>query len=496
MKNALISVSNKKQIEKLALVLNKLEYKIFASRGTNKYLKDLGICTISIEDYTGFPEILGGRVKTLHPKIFGGILAKRDSEEQLEEVKKHNIHLFDFVCVDLYHFNEFRKQTNDMNILLDHIDIGGVSLIRASAKARIPILVDAKDYSIAINDLEALSKISDETLNYLTYKAFIYVSKYDEEIAHYFKSFTKDNLKYGENPHQKATYLKNENVLKKIHKGELSYNNILDLAQAAELCFGLKFYKYRAIIVKHGSPAGVGVSNLSIDEAFNRAWETDIISNYGGVLVVNTSVDSSFLNNFKNKFIELIAGPNFEASFLNSLETRKKLKVIELEADLVLNSRTEKRELLGISLFQEKDLWWNFNKSDFTFVTDNKNIIIEGLELAWSVVSVAKSNSVVISCKDIVLGIGSGAVSRLDASIIALTKAKELINRLKLDISEVIVSSDAFFPFPDSIELISKEFKVACVIQPGGSIRDEELIKYCKQNFIPMIFTKTRHFKH
>ena len=497
MKNALISVTNKSLINNLLKTLSKLEYQFFASRGTVKHINSLGYKAKLIEDYTGFPEILGGRVKTLHPKIYGGILAKRNNNEHLEEISKQDIELIDLVCVDLYPFKEVLKNTSNYDVLLENIDIGGVSLIRASAKANIPVLTEASDYEKVISELEETGKVSDELNKYLVFKAFYNTSIYDQNIFKYFHQFINPSLKYGENPHQKASYFNEDKIIKSIVKGSISYNNILDLSVSSELCFALeKYYKFVVVIVKHGSPAGVGVSNTSIDEAFYKAWDTDSISNFGGVMCANIEINNSFFANLKNKFIEVIAAPKFNTDVLEHVKNRKKLKLVELDNNIIFDTKDEFKTALGVNLFQEKDKWWNFDISNFKQASVNDPYNISGLELAWSVVSSAKSNSVVISSGNTILGIGSGSVSRLDASIIALTKAQNLIKTDDLQIDNVIVASDAFFPFSDSIELINKELNVKCVIQPGGSIRDDELIHYCNNNNIAMLFTNTRHFKH
>jgi len=490
MKNVLISVSNKTLIDDLLKILDELNYNIYASSGTALYIKEKLYKVNLIEDYIDFPHILDGRVKTLHPKIYGGILNDKNNLKHIEELKKFNIKSFSLVCIDLYPFKK-AVLSNDHNQIIENIDIGGVSLIRACAKASVPVLIEDEDYKLIINELK--KGISKDIINYLNTKAMYHVYKYDEEIFYYFLQNSKLNLRYGENPHQKAYALLNKNI--NVIKGELSYNNILDLASSTELCSALeKYYKYVAVIVKHTSPSGVGVSNISIDDAFNKAWNLDTISNFGGIVSLN-SISENFIDNLKNKFIELIASKDFSNNFIEKAKKRTKLKLVKYKNSL--NESFEVKNILNSTLVQEYNSWWDFNINDFNLVSSKKVDNYKGIELAWSIVSIAKSNAIVICNGDNILGIGSGSVSRIDASILALSRAKQYINNsINLDLNNIIVASDGFFPFYDSIDLINKELKISTIIQPGGSIRDKDILDYCVKHDIALLYTNTRNFKH
>jgi len=491
MKNILISVTNKALLDNLLISLNELNCNIYASSGTGNYIKNKGYKVNFIEDYIDFPHILDGRVKTLHPKIYGGILNDKNNSKHNEELLKHKIVNFDLILVDLYPFKEALK-SKDHKIINENIDIGGVTLIRAAVKGHIPIVIEEEDYTLILKELK--NGISQETINYLKCKALYHVYKYDEEILYYFLQNSNFKLRYGENPNQKAYTFLDSNI--KILKGELSYNNILDLSASSELCSVLeKYYKHVAVIVKHTSPSGVGVSDISIDDAFNKAWDLDSLSNFGGILAVS-SISTSLINNFKNKFIELISAKSISSEFIVQASSRTKLKIVEYKNTLDTDFEV-KKVFKNSTLFQDYNKWWDFSIEDFKTVTNKKPTHYEGLSLAWSIASLAKSNAVVISDGAKVLGIGSGSVSRLDAAILALSRAKQFINNKKnLTLNNIIVASDGFFPFYDSIDLINKELKINTIIQPGGSIRDEDLLDYCNKYDISMLFTSIRTFKH
>lgn len=509
-KRALISVTDKNLIKDLAVGLDKLGIEIYSTRGTTAFLKGLGIEAFSIENYTGFPEILGGRVKTLHPKIFGGILAKRDLEEHCKQLKTHEMATFDLVCVDLYPVLKVISEGADIESVVEHIDIGGISLIRASAKAfnDVAILVDPADFLPILDEIKNIGGISYNTRKLLSGKAFRHSSNYDRAIFEYLSNVSQ-TLRYGENPHQNAKYFNDGSYIKEFIRGEISYNNILDLDGAIELCFGLKSlgYKNAAVIVKHGSPCGVGVSEKNITEAFVKAWDCDPTSSYGGVLVLSGPPDLTLLENMKGKFVEVISAPSYSKDFLERSVDRKKLKVLLLDESTILSENKKLyRSASGGIVSQDRDNWWNDFKdagsdlpANFKIVSKRKPSIdeIKAMKLAWSVCAITKSNAIIISQEDAILGIGGGCVSRIDATNMAIEKVKKFADSDKLNAKRktLVLASDGFLPFADSVSS-AVELGVSAIIEPGGSIRDEEVISACNDGGISLIFTGKRHFRH
>ena len=498
-KKALMSVTNKELIKDLSIELNRLGVEIYCTRGTASYLKEQGVNAKLIEEYTGFPEILDGRVKTLHPKIFGGILAKKDQPDHLEQLKQHQIVPFDLVCVDLYPVLKVISEGADLKKVIENIDIGGISLIRASAKAfnYVAVVVEQESYKDILNELKGTGGISFETRKTLAGKAFKHSSAYDSAIADYL-STTDMNLRYGENPHQTASYSSisgQKSYIEKAVKGEISYNNILDLDGSVDLCFGLKHigFKYPVVIVKHGSPCGIGVSNVSNEDAFNKAWDCDPLSSYGGVLVLASEPDTKLLEALKGKFVEVLAAPKYSNEFLAKAEDRKKLKMIQLNEKVILNNNSLYRSAAGGMLKQDRDLWWkdveNNNVKEQFKVASKKTPSEDeysAMKLAWAVVSATKSNAVIIASKDEILGIGGGCVSRIDATNMAIEKAKARLATSPR--THIVMASDGFFPFADSIESGLK-IGVTSVIEPGGSIRDEDVISACDKNSVALVLT-------
>lgn len=504
-KNALISATDKNKVKDFAISLSKMGINIYSTSGTKKFLEKFDIKVKSIEEYINFPEILGGRVKTLNPKIFGGILAK-ETKEHLDEIKSHGIEFFDIVCVDLYDVKTAIEENESLDDVLEHIDIGGISLIRAAAKGLRVIVSDVADMNLVIKDLEENAKVSDTLRKDLAAKAFLLSSSYDKLIYEYLsnkkaKSLNlelKKELRYGENPHQKASFydLDNLTYIDEVLKGDISYNNLLDIDGACNLCFGLDKIGYKdvSVIVKHGSPSGVGVSKEGVLDAFNKAWEVDSLSSFGGVLSLNKEVTEDILPLLKGKFIEVIVAPSFSKAFLEKAESRKKLKIVKVNKHKVLSLTTSYRSSCGGILKQDLDPWWNdFSKNIFEN-KGNKGLNekdMEAIKLSWAVVSSTKSNSIVVASSDRVLGIGAGCVSRIDATKMALTKASKFI---KEDMSAAL-SSDAFFPFSDSVEE-AKKYGIKNIVEPGGSIRDSEVIDKANELSIGIVFTNKRHFRH
>ena len=506
-KNALISVTNKELVKDLSIQLNSMGVGIYCTRGTASYLQEQGIKAKLIEEYTGFPEILDGRVKTLHPKIFGGILAKKDQEDHMVQLKQHGIVPFDLVCVDLYPVLKVISEGADLEKVIENTDIGGICLIRASAKAfnYVAVVVDPEDYKNVLTELQKTGGICYDTRKTLAANAFRHSSNYDAAIYNYL-SQSPMPLRYGENPHQTASYsvVPGENsFIEKVIKGEISYNNILDLDGSVELCFGLKYagYKYVSVIVKHGSPCGVGVSSVSNEDAFLKAWDCDPLSSYGGVLVFGSEPDIKLLETLKGKFVEVLAAPNYSNDFLTKAEDRKKLKIVQLKTDSILNANSLYRSAAGGMLRQERDTWWKdleWNNFKDNFKTVSQRVPTEdeysAMKLAWATTAATKSNAVIIATKDEILGIGGGCVSRIDATNMAIEKAKVRL-AARTGKTNVVMSSDGFFPFSDSIESALK-VGLNAVIEPGGSIRDEDVVACCDKNSVALVFTGKRHFRH
>lgn len=498
-KKALISATNKDLIKDFAVGLDKLGVEIFSTKGTCAFLKGIGVNARSVEEYINFPEILDGRVKTLHPKIFGAILSKR-TEAHRAQAKEHGMHEFDIVCVDLYAFRDAVAGGADLDNALEHIDIGGIALIRASAKSfkNVAILVDADDFGTVLNEMKE-GGISFETRKKLALKAFRHSSAYDYAIASYLAGNDMP-LRYGENPHQKAFYIGADSYVDKVLKGEPSYNNLLDLDGSAELCFGLNSmgYKHVSVIVKHGSPCGIGVSEKNITEAFTKAWDCDPTSSYGGVLTISTEPDKELLEAMKGKFVEVLCAPKFPDDFLSAAESRKKLKVLRLNKDKVLKSSVTRRSACGGILEQVKDEWWNDTSAPdiFKHVSSRPASKDEmtAVKLGWAAAAGTKSNSIVVASPERILGIGGGCVSRIDATSMAVTKARTVISETG-DKGPYILASDGFLPFADSV-VTAKELGVTAIVEPGGSIRDEEVIDACNKTGIALIFTGKRHFRH
>jgi phosphoribosylaminoimidazolecarboxamide formyltransferase/IMP cyclohydrolase len=512
-KRALISATDKNLIKDFALGLNKLGVEIYSTRGTASFLKGLGVNAFSIESYTGFPEILDGRVKTLHPKIFGGILARRDMPDHLKQLKEHEMTTFDLVCVDLYPVLKVIAEGADLNEFIENIDIGGISLIRASAKAfnDVAILTDPADFNPILEEMNRTGGIGFDTRKRLSGKAFKHSSDYDQAISGYLTS-NAQTLRYGENPHQSAKYFGAGSYIKEVVRGEVSYNNILDLDGAIELCFGLKAlgYKYSAVIVKHGSPCGVGISDESITDSFNSAWDCDPVSSYGGVLVLSTAPSMRVLESMKGKFVEVISAPSYSPDFLEKSIDRKKLKVLVLDETKILEENKDThRSACGGMLTQNRDTWWNDLKgvsgglgAGFKTVSKRQPSAeeLEAMRLTWPVCAITKSNAIIVGEPGKILGIGGGCVSRIDATNMAIDKAKKFSGTGAGGTSgkgkkALVLASDGFLPFADSVAS-AIELGVTAIIEPGGSIRDEEVITACNNANIALVFTGRRHFRH
>jgi len=489
-KRALISVSDKTGVADFAEKLQKRGVEIVSTGGTAKILRKNRINVVDVSKITGFPEMLNGRVKTLHPNIEGGILALREKKKHMNELKKQNIKPIDMVVVNLYPFESLPS--------LENIDIGGVTLVRAGAKnyKNVAVIVNPERYDGIIKELkENNCKLSEKTREKLASDAFAYTARYDSIISNYFQRKTKDDfpetinltykkymdLRYGENPHQRGALYGEPNI-KQLHGKKLSYNNILDVDTAINI---LKdFEKPTAVIVKHTNPSGVA-SAESLLKAYRLAYQTDTISPFGGIVGLNRTVDEKTADELSKIFLECIVAPKFSKKALIILTKKKNLRLTE--------SKTDKRENRNVRSVTNGVLVQNmpdFNLRNLKVVTKRKPTKneIKSMIYAFKVVKHCKSNALAFVKNEHTVGIGLGQTSRVDCTWIAAKKAGK-----KLKGS--VMASDAFFPFRDSVDVAAK-YGVKAIIQPGGSIRDKEVIDACNEYNIAMVFTGVRVFRH
>lgn len=509
-RRALISVSDKKGIVPFAKKLDKLGVEIFSTGGTAKKLRESGIKVEDVSNYTKFPEMMDGRVKTLHPKIFGGILADRENKMHMDEVVANDIKLIDMVVVNLYPFESVVAKKHAKKVeIIENIDIGGPSLIRASAKNYrfVTTLVDSADYKKVANHLEKKGEIPFETRQQLALKAFNKTYNYDHAISNYFRGELGKGelldlhyekvmkLRYGENPHQKAVFFKNPfnrqpNVTNaKVLQGkQLSYNNIIDTDAALEL---VKDFEDPCVaVVKHTNPCGVAISK-NIEDAFQKAHEADSLSAFGCVIAMNRICNEKIVDYIRRRkiFIEIIVAPGFTKKAKEKLAKRKNLRLLETGKLYRDPEKIDIKKVAGGVLVQHADTR-KINKKDLKIVSKKKphNKQIEDMLFARNVVKHVKSNSVVFAKNRVTTGIGAGQMSRVDSVNIASEKGGK-------QVKGSVMASDAFFPFPDGVEQAHKA-GIKAIIQPGGSIRDKEVIKRVDELGMAMIFTGIRSFKH
>lgn len=503
-KLALISVSDKTNITNLAARLIKLGYEIIATGNTAKAIEESGTNVTKIESFASFPEIFSGRVKTLQPKVFGGILMRRDNQSDLNEAKANGVFPIDIVCVNLYPFPEVVKRNDiDLQTKIENIDIGGPSLIRAAAKNHqyVSVLTNPIQYENFLNEIEN-GEVKLETRQKLAYEAFAHTSYYDTLIAEFFESEfnqpkkdlrinlpMKSELRYGENPHQKAfVYGDFEDYFELLHGKELSFNNIVDLIAAAELVSD--FEETACAIIKHTNPCGAALAD-NIFTAYQKALSCDPVSAFGGIVAFNRNVDISTAEKLNEIFLEIIIAPDFDTDALELLMKKKNRRLLKTIKPIDKNSY-QVRSLPGGYLVQDQDNS-KLTNDILKTVTERKYTEeeLQNLKFAWTVCKHTKSNAIVY-VKDLkAVGVGAGQMSRIDSAKIAAEKAKQFGHELKGSVA----ASDAFFPFPDGVEIIANQGATA-IIQPGGSVRDDEVIKAANEKNITMIFTGIRNFKH
>jgi len=514
---ALISVSDKTDIDKMARGLKTFGFDIVSTGGTADYLKRRGVKVVGVEDLTGYPKMLDGRVKSLHPVIFGGILADRSKSSHKKDMKKHSLSAIDVVICNLYPFEEVTSRprfTHEQAV--ENIDVGGPSMVRAAAKNHkdVAIIVDPADYERVLAELKKRKgKLSLKTKEELAYKAFSHTKRYDFLISAYFKSkiskapskelsdeldvmFEKiQDLRYGENPHQKAAFYRKKAhrgigivTAKQLHGKELSYNNIMDLDSAWRIIDD--FDEPAAAVIKHSNPCGVGVST-DIHTAFKKAFSGDPISAFGGIVSLNREMDKKTADEISPVFIEAVIAPTFSKAALRILKKKKNIRIMEMGKNSVhgVKPNLDCRGVSGGALIQEED-FLKVDPKEMSVVTKKEPSLLEMKDLlfAWGVVKHVKSNAIVVAKNGKTLGIGAGQMSRVDATHIAIMKAGNKVKRS-------VLASDAFFPFRDSVDVAAKA-GIRAIIQPGGSIRDEEVIQAANEKGIAMVFTGKRHFRH
>jgi len=493
--SALISVFNKVGISEVCMALFRKEITIYSTGGTKKFIENLDIPVKSVESLTGYPSILGGRVKTLHPKIFGSILSRSSNKQDLIDQKTHDIPKINLVIVDLYPFKETVIKIKDKNEIIEKIDIGGVSLIRAAAKNYDDVLVvsSRNQYVELLEDLESNNFITNEELrkSYAS-KAFKLVTEYDRDISDYFnESFENENskiLRYGENPHQCAVFQGNINdVFSQLHGKDLSYNNLLDVDSAVKLI--TEFTDTTFAIIKHNNACGIA-SALDVVSSYDLAFVADSLSAFGGVLISNKEVDVLSAKKMNTLFFEIIIAPSYQEKALNILKSKKN-RIILIQKRAIKNQKSYKSILNG-RLEQDVD---NIKNDDSNWDRVTKmmpsNRELKDLEFANKVVKHSKSNSIVLVKNLQMISSGVGQTSRIDALNFAIDKAR----RFGFSIKGSVMASDAFFPFPDCVEIAAKS-GISSIIQPGGSIKDNLSIEMCDKNNISMVFSGIRHFYH
>jgi phosphoribosylaminoimidazolecarboxamide formyltransferase/IMP cyclohydrolase len=500
-KSALISVYYKDGLDEIVTTLNQQGVQLYSTGGTQSFIEHLGIKVTSIESLTGYPSILGGRVKTLHPKVFGGILTKRDDASHQAQIKEFEISEIDLVIVDLYPFEETVASGASHDEIIEKIDIGGISLIRAAAKnyKDVVIVASKNQYAKLQQVLKANngSTSVDDRLGFAT-AAFAVSSGYDSAIFNYFSKSeypafrqTADDckvLRYGENPHQKGSFYGDiDKMFEQIHGKEISYNNLLDIDAAVSLI--AEFEETTVAILKHNNACGLA-SRPALKQAWMDALAGDPVSAFGGVIITNTKVDADAAVEIDKIFFEVIIAPAFDKGALDILQ-QKKNRIILIQKEAVLPTVMSRTLLNGV-LVQDKDLKTEV-KDDLKVVTETAplNQEIEDLIFANKIVKHSKSNAIVLAKNKQLTASGVGQTSRVDALKHAISKA----NSFGFSLDGAVMASDAFFPFADSIE-IAHEAGITCVVQPGGSIRDNETIEFCNKNKISMVFTGIRHFKH
>ncbi|GAB3043126.1 bifunctional phosphoribosylaminoimidazolecarboxamide formyltransferase/IMP cyclohydrolase [Virgibacillus ainsalahensis] len=508
-KRALISVSNKEGITAFAKGLSELDYEIISTGGTLRVLKDSGIEAKAIDEITGFPEIMDGRVKTLHPNVHGGLLAKRSNENHMKQIEENDISPIDMVVVNLYPFKQtLEKEGVSNDEIIENIDIGGPTMLRSAAKnfADVAVVVDPSDYGAVLKGLRE-DKFDVEQRKNLAAKVFRHTANYDALIAAYFAEETKEEfpetytvtyekvqtLRYGENPHQEAAFYKSPlqtsmslATAKQLHGKELSYNNIQDANAALDILS--EYSEPATVAVKHMNPCGIGVSE-NLFQAFQKAYDADPISIFGGIVACNREIDSRTAEKLSEIFLEIVLAPGYSEEALEILTKKKNIRLMELNMNDEKTAYHKLTTVKGGVLIQNND---NGEVTEDQLQVATKRQPTEkevtDLQFAWKAVKHVKSNAIVLGKDNQTIGIGAGQMNRIGSANIAIEQAGEKAKGS-------VLASDAFFPMPDTVEAAVKA-GVTAIIQPGGSKRDQDSIDVCNEHGIAMVYTGIRHFKH
>lgn len=514
---ALISVSDKTGVVEFAKGLVALGWEILSTSGTMKLLKESGVPVTSVSDVTGFPEICDGRVKTLHPKIHGALLARRDIPEHMKELKDNDIETIDLVCVNLYPFRETIAKPNvTMEDAVEHIDIGGPSMLRSSAKnwESVTVVCNPADYETVLSEIKAGGNTTRETRLKLSAKAYTHTAEYDMAISTYMRAQAglpeklfleydlKQELRYGENPHQEAKFFASTvkepfslATAEQLNGKELSYNNIQDAN--ATLNIAREFDEPFCVGVKHMNPCG-SATGKTIAEAWKKAYEADKTSIFGGIVAANREIDLETAQMLKPIFLEIVMAPSFAPDALELLCTKKNLRVLKVDMSKDNTVRKQYVSMNGGMLVQDRDINTKPVAAD-QCVTELKPTMeqLADMEFAWKIVKHVKSNAIVVAKGGMTYGVGAGQMNRIGSAEIALKQAQNTLKEEGKDIMTegLVLASDGFFPFNDCVALAA-EYGIKAIVQPGGSIRDEDSIKLADEKGITMLFTGERHFKH
>ena len=507
-RKALISVSDKKKLKKLLKVLTKHNVELISSGGTYKEIKKLKFKCLEVSEYTGFPEILGGRVKTLHPKIHSGILSKRNNKSHTRDLKNNNFEEIDLVIVNFYPFEKTLEQTNNHLKIIENIDIGGPTMVRAAAKNYndVVVITSSDQYDELIGEIEKNNGLTSiEFREKMSLEAFSETAYYDAVISNYFNKIKKNNfpkkkiiygnliekLRYGENPHQLAAiYSKTQSLnIKQIHGKNLSYNNYNDIFSALAISKSLA-KNLGTVIVKHANPCGVSINKNSL-KSYQLALACDPISAFGGIVSCNYKINKTLAMALNNIFLEVIIANGFDFEALKILKKKKNLRLIDA-TNFTINNLIRFNSANNSILAQSEDTEY-FDIKNFKVVSKKKpnKSQLKNLIFAFNVCRYVKSNAIVLVSQETTVGIGSGQPSRIDSCQIAINK----MNKFQTLNEEIVAASDAFFPFVDGLEKLVQS-GVTAVIQPSGSIRDKEIIKFANQTNTILVFSKTRHFRH
>ena len=517
-KRALVSVSDKTGLVEFVKGLQAAGWQIIATGGTQKLLEESGVKTIGISEVTGFPEICDGRVKTLHPKVHGALLARRDEPSHMAALAENGIELIDLVCVNLYPFRQtIAKEGTTMAEAIEKIDIGGPSMLRSAAKNwnDVTVVCDPSDYNRILSEIQAEGNTKKETRIELSAKAYTHTAEYDMCIATYMRKAAglneklfleydlKQGLRYGENPHQDAKFYAAQETVpfslasaKQLHGKELSYNNIQDANAALNIVreFGDTPF---CVGLKHMNPCGAAIGKDGV-ESWKKAYEADTVSIFGGIVATNCEVNKEMAELMKPIFLEIIMAPSFSAEALEVLTTKKNLRLLEVDMSVLASKQMQYVSVNGGLLAQHQDTETLLLKADMcvTEVQPTEEQMTD-LQFAWRIVKHVKSNAIVVAKDGRTYGVGAGQMNRVGSAEIALKQAQASLAAEGKDIhtAHLVMASDGFFPFGDSVESAA-EYGIAAIVQPGGSVRDSESIEAANQHRIPMLFTGMRHFKH